>query len=55
MLKPGGTILIHRTSQSVTEETDKVIPLQFCECMNLVCSEKSQQGFFFFFTDNLCS
>ncbi|KAE8057156.1 hypothetical protein FH972_013868 [Carpinus fangiana] len=25
VLKPGGTVLIHRTSQSVTEETDKTI------------------------------
>lgn len=39
VLKPGGTILIHRTSQSATGETDKVIGLEFCDCMKLVCSE----------------
>lgn len=39
VLKPGGTILIHGSSQSVTGEIDGVIILEFCDCMKLFCSE----------------
>lgn len=36
VLKPGGTILIQRTSQSATRGTDKVIiGLGFCDCMKI--------------------
>lgn len=37
VLKPGGTVLVYRTSDSSTVETDKVIHVRNCEIMDLVC------------------
>ena len=36
VLKPGGTILIHKNPQSTMGETDKVMSLKFCDYMKLV-------------------